>query len=181
MTEPLPTFRYHPDPVATGCVEESEAPCASCEDSRGFIYVGPVYADDDYEEAICPWCIADGSAHATLGATFVEPEVFADGTPDAAIAEIAERTPGYAAWQHEVWPACCNDATAFLGPVGIAEIREQYRELEGVVLSHIIHELGVAGGAATRMLESLHRNASPTAYLFRCLHCGEPKVHVDHT
>jgi uncharacterized protein CbrC (UPF0167 family) len=31
------------------------------------------------------------------------------------------------------------------------------------------------------MLDSLRRDAAPTAYVFKCLHCGEPLVHVDHT
>ena len=177
----LPTFRYHPDPIDTGSVTESDATCVVCGDERGFIYVGPVYAEDDFEDSICPWCVADGSAHESLGATFVDSESFAADTPDAVIAEISERTPGYSAWQAEEWPSCCRDATAFIGPVGIAEIRAKHRELEGFVLRQIIYGLGISGGAATRLLESLKRDTSPTAYLFKCLHCGEPQVHVDHT
>lgn len=176
----VPRFRYHPDPVDTGSVVASDATCAVCKEARGFIYAGPVYAENDLSDAICPWCIASGSAYEMFGATFVDSEAFADGTPETTMTEISERTPGYAAWQAEVWPACCDDATAFLGPVGIAEIRGRHRELEGFVLSHIIYELGISGGAATRMLQSLRRDASPTAYLFKCLHCGEPRVHVDH-
>lgn len=181
MPDALPRFRYHPDPIDTGSVVVSDTTCAVCGRVRGFIYAGPVYAEDDLDDAICPWCIADGSAYETLGATFVDSEAFADGTPEAVMAEISERTPGYASWQSEVWPSCCNDATAFLGPVGITEVRERHRELEGFILSHIIYELGISGGAATRMLQSLRRDVSPTAYLFTCLHCGEPRVHVDHT
>ena len=177
----LPRFRYHPDPIDTGSVIIADATCVVCRQARGAIYAGPIYAGDDLSDAICPWCIADGSAYETLGATFVDSEAFPAETPDAAVTEITERTPGYAAWQSEAWPACCSDATAFLGPVGIAEIRERHSELEGFVLSHIIYELGISGGAATRMLQSLRRDASPTAYLFRCLHCGEPRVHVDYT
>ena len=183
MTDPaaLPAFRYHPDPIDTGSVVTSNARCTVCKERRGFIYSGPVYAEDDLEDAICPWCIANGSAHRSLGATFVDSEAFPVDTPDEVIATISERTPGYAAWQAEEWPSCCSDATAFIGPVGISEIRQKHRELEGFVLSQIIHGLGVSGGAATRLLDSLRRDASPTAYLFRCLHCGEPQVHVDHT
>ena len=126
MTDPaaLPAFRYHPDPVDTGSVVTSNSRCTVCKERRGFIYSGPVYAEDDLEEAICPWCIANGSAHRSLGATFVDSEAFPVDTPDEVI--------------------------------------------------------GVSGGAATRLLDSLRRDASPTAYLFRCLHCGEPQVHVDH-
>ena len=177
----LPAFRYHPDPVGTGSVVGSDAICAVCDERRGLIYAGPVYADDDFGGAICPWCIASGAAHGTLGATFVDSEAFAVDTPDAVIAEICERTPGFAAWQAEEWPSCCADAAAFIGPVGIAEIRAKHREREGFVLQQIIYGLGISGGAATRMLESLRRDASPTAYLFKCLHCGEPQVHVDRS
>ena len=46
---------------------------------------------------------------------------------------------------------------------------------------HSFVRFGISGGAATRFLESLRRDASPTAYLFKCLHCDEPQVHVDHT
>ena len=177
----LPHFRYHPDPVETGSITASDAACARCGERRGFIYTGPVYAVGDFEDALCPWCIADGSAHESLGATFVDSEAFAPDTPDAVIAEICERTPGFAAWQAEEWPSCCGDATAFLGPYGIAELRAKHRELEGFVLSQIIYGLGISGGAARRMLDSLRRDTSPTAYLFKCLHCEQPQVHVDHT
>jgi uncharacterized protein CbrC (UPF0167 family) len=177
----LPSFRYHPDPIDTGSIAESGATCAVCEEERGFIYAGPVYAEDDFEDAICPWCIADGSAHRSLGATFVDSEAFAADTPDTVVAEITERTPGFAAWQAEEWPSCCGDAAAFVGPIGISEIRSKYRHLEAFVLRQIIYGLGISGGAATRMLESLRRDASPTAYLFECLHCEERLVHLDHT
>src|SRR3954465_13078037 len=91
----LPRFRYHPDPIDTGSITESDAECARCGEQRGFIYAGPVYTEGDFEDAICPWCIADGSAARSLGATFVDSEAFADDTPDAVITEITERTPGF--------------------------------------------------------------------------------------
>jgi hypothetical protein len=177
----LPMFRYHPDPLDTGSIAPSDATCVVCDEPRGFVYAGPVYAEDDFEDTICPWCIADGSAAQSLGATFVDTEAFPVDVPGNVIAEISERTPGFAAWQAEEWPSCCGDAAAFIGPVGIAEIRAKYRHLEGFVLRQIIYGLGISGGAATRMLESLRRDTPPTAYLFKCLHCDETLVHVDHT
>ena len=177
----FPAFRYHPDPIQSGSVVPSDAECACCGEARGFVYDGPVYGEDA-GEPVCPWCIADGRAHAERDATFVDSEAFDDGTPDAAMTEISERTPGYSAWQSERWPACCGDATAFLEPVGVAELRARYRSLEyPLVLAHIVHEMGISGGAATRLLESLDRDAGPTAYLFRCLHCEEYRVHVDRS
>jgi len=180
-TDSLPVFRYHPDPIGTGSVAPSDAKCVVCKQRRGFVYAGPVYTDDDFDDAICPWCIADGSAHEALGATFVDSEAFPVETPDHVIDTIVERTPGYSAWQAEEWPSCCGDAAAFIGPLGIAEVRARYRHLEGFLMSQIVHGMGISGGAATRFLESLRRDASPTAYLFKCLHCDEPQVHVDHT
>ena len=62
----LPTFKYHPDPVATGNVVQSDTECVCCGKARGFIYAGPVYAIEEYDHCICPWCIADGSAMKNL-------------------------------------------------------------------------------------------------------------------
>jgi len=59
----LPVFRYHPDPIASGSVVASAAECVCCGEARGFIYTGPAYCEAELEEALCPWCIADGSAH----------------------------------------------------------------------------------------------------------------------
>lgn len=35
MSEPLPTFKYHPDPVKSGSIQESETECLCCERQRG--------------------------------------------------------------------------------------------------------------------------------------------------
>jgi hypothetical protein len=176
----LPTFRYHPDPVASGSVVESTVRCRCCGQSRGYAYAGPVYSEETgLDDALCPWCLADGSASRRFDATFVDSEAFAEGVPAAAIAEIIERTPGYSAWQSERWPACCGDAAAFIGPAGITEIRAKYPDLEGELMSYIVYQLEISGGAARRLLESLDRDRGPTGYVFRCLSCGRHLGHID--
>lgn len=176
----LPSFRYHPDPLASGSVVTSDKKCRCCKKARGYIYVGPVYAEDDLEDAICPWCIADGSANKKFDATFFDAEAVADEVPNAAMDEICERTPGYIAWQEGHWPACCGDAARFVTPAGYAELNAQLREWQGSVLNHIIYNMEISGGAATRLLQSLHRDKGPTAYLFTCPTCSRHHVHVDH-
>ena len=127
----------------------------SCHRKRGYICTAPVYAEPELDDAICPWCIADGSAHKNFDATFVDSEAFPDGTP------------GFNSWQSEQRPLCSGNAMAFLKPAGIAEIRNDYRELEGEFVNHIVHEMKISGGAATRLLQTLNRDAGPTAYLFQ--------------
>jgi hypothetical protein len=175
----LPSFRYHPDPLASGSIVPSGDACACCGQARGYLYAGPTYAEDVPDDALCPWCIADGSASEQYGAVFVDEEAFAAGTPATAIEEISLRTPGFSTWQSEAWPSCCGDATAFLTPAGRRELEGEWREFAGSVLNHIIYGLQISGGAATRLLDSLDRDRGPTAYLFRCLHCGNHHVHVD--
>ena len=68
----LPSFKYHSAPVATGNVVESDIECCCCGKARGYIYIGPVYAIEEYDECICPWCIANGSAHEKLDASFTD-------------------------------------------------------------------------------------------------------------
>jgi uncharacterized protein len=174
----LPEFRYHPDPLASGSVVASEASCTCCGQARGYIYAGPVYAEDDLT-ALCPWCIADGSAHEKCDATFFDEESCDEDIPARIIEEICERTPGYATWQQGAWPVCCGDATAFVTPLGSAEIRAKHPSMEGLLMSYIVHDMLVSGGAATRLLNALHIDKGPTAYLFRCLHCEAPHFHID--
>ena len=111
----LPGFRYHPYPLATGSVVESDATCAACGKTRGYVYTGPVYMQDE-PEALCPWCIADGTAAETFGAEFTD---FGVGVPDdvprEVLEELAFRTPGFSGWQQERWLYHCGDGAAFLG------------------------------------------------------------------
>ena len=175
----LPSFRYHPDPITSGSIVPSEDGCRCCGKPRGFLYTGPVYADDEIVDEICPWCIADGSAHRRFDATFVDPAVFSDDVPAPVVDLISQQTPGYNAWQSEEWPSCCGDATAFIAPFGIAELRAYDYRLEGLLMPYIVHTMGVSGGAATRLLNSLDRERGPTVYLFRCLACEAPRFHID--
>ena len=66
----LPLFTYHPDPLGTGSVEASGERCLCCGRERGYIYAAPVYAEEELNEQLCPWCIADGSAAGRFGATY---------------------------------------------------------------------------------------------------------------
>lgn len=175
----LPTFRYHPDPVGSGSVVVSPKKCKCCKRVRGFIYAGPTYAEKDLDESLCPWCIADGSAAAKFDATFVDATAFAADAPAAVVQEIAELTPGFNAWQQEQWPSCCGEPAAFVMPAGIAEIRARFYQLEGSLMMHIVHAMGISGGAARQMLESLRRDQSPTVFVFKCRRCDTQPFYVD--
>ena len=175
----LPAFKYHRDPLQSGSVEESTQGCRCCGEPRGYIYVGPLYSEEDLADSICPWCIADGTAHTKFEATFIDEAALPDGLPESVVQEVAWRTPGYSAWQSEQWFSCCNDAMTFLEPAGIAQIRERYPDLEFSVLSNVIYDLHISGGAAKRAVESLDRQSGPTAYIFQCSHCGVYRTFVD--
>jgi hypothetical protein len=68
----LPRFAYHPDPVGTGSIEPRDTSCVCCGQAYGWIYVGPVFAEDDIDDELCAWCIADGSAARRYQATFTD-------------------------------------------------------------------------------------------------------------
>jgi uncharacterized protein len=177
----LPSFRYHPDPVLSGGVVASDATCDVCKHGRGYVYAAQPYGEDvDDDVTVCPWCVADGSAHAKLGAEFTDYEAFEEGVPEAAQKEIVERTPGFATWQDgAAWPACCGDAMAFVEPVGTKDIKAKYLKVEGAAMMYIVHQLGISGGAATRLLNTLDRDKGPTGYVFRCLACEAMQLRID--
>lgn len=171
---PLPHFKYHPDPVATGHIEESEIECACCGKVRGYVYTGPVYGEGDYDGRICPWCIADGSAHERLGASFTD-EVGVGGgglwdeVPQETVEEVAYRTPGFCGWQQEKWWTHCGDAAMFIGRAGHKELEE----LGPAAIEAIRESTGLdAGPEWEQFLLALDKEGSPTAYMFRCPKCG---------
>ena len=176
----LPVFRFHPNPIRSGSIVTSAEPCRCCRESRGYIYTGPVYSEQDgLDDKLCPWCIADGSAHRDFDASFIDSEAFAAGMPQTSMDEIEHRTPGYSAFQSEVWPVCCGDAVEFVMPAGMAELRKYDYTLEGQLMSHIVQEMKISGSAATRLLDGLNKDTGPTVFLFRCPRCETHHFHID--
>jgi uncharacterized protein CbrC (UPF0167 family) len=171
----LPTFKYHPDPVATGSVEESDAKCVCCGKARGFIYTGPVYAVEEYDQCICPWCIADGSAHKKLEASFTDDAGIGGGglwddVPEEVVEEVAHRTPGFSGWQQEQWWTHCGDAAQFIGRAG----KKELKALGAQAIAAIQDSAGLSDGPEwEEFFAALDREGSPTAYLFRCTKCGQ--------
>jgi uncharacterized protein len=173
----LPTFRYHPDPVATGSIVESTTTCTCCGQARGWIYDGPIYGIDEDdadadEPTICPWCIADGSAHGELGAEFTDEASIGgddwDEVPETAIDEVAHRTPGFTGWQQERWWTHCGDAGQFLGRKGQRELTT----LGAQAIAAIRGDEFASERDWQRFFAALDADGSPTAYLFRCGSCG---------
>jgi uncharacterized protein len=175
----LPDFPYHPEPTKTGSVIESASRCIACGEARGYIYVGPVYAVEELADAFCPWCIADGSAAARFNADFTDVGNAPDDVPEAVLEELAKRTPGFTGWQQEHWLYHCGDAAAFLGPAG-------WRELESYpdAIDALRHEHDAYSWTADQTktyLASLDKEGEPTAYVFRCRHCGRHLAYSDFT
>jgi uncharacterized protein CbrC (UPF0167 family) len=171
----LPNFKYHPDPVATGSVVESDTECVCCGKARGFIYTGPVYATEEYDECICPWCIADGSAHEKLEASFTDESGIGGGgmwdeVPDEVIEEVAYHTPGFSGWQQEQWWTHCGDAAQFIGRAG----RKELNALGPQAISAIQESAALSDGPEwDQFFAALNKDGSPTAYMFRCRQCGQ--------
>lgn len=170
----LPVFRYHPEPLASGSIIASDAECLCCGQARGYIYVGPVYAEEELDEALCPWCIADGSAHEQFDASFTDEDGIGDygdwdPVPQEVVAEVALRTPGFNGWQQECWWTHCGDAAAFIGRAGKAELLAAGPQ----AVEAIRESTGLAAGPDWQhFLDALDKDGSPTAYLFRCTQCG---------
>jgi hypothetical protein len=166
--EPLPRFRYHPDPIATESIRpRDDFTCEICGRLRAFSYVGPYIADNygfENGDEICPWCIADGSAARAWNASFVSPAILPDAIrlamSEEALTELEFRTPSFLCVEQELWLGHHDDAAAFLGAVGF----DAYQRLPPLAQA-AIRETGYAP-------EVLRNDGDgPTAYLFRCLHC----------
>ncbi|MEV7522371.1 CbrC family protein [Streptomyces sp. NPDC091371] len=178
MSEELPVFPYHPDPLATGAVVAAGTACVCCGRSRGYVYAGPVYAVEELSGRLCPWCIADGCAAARYEAHFIGDPVGED-VPRAVVVSVDARTPGFSSWQDPRWFFHCGDGAAFLGPAGAAELAA-FPD----VLEELRREAGRWGWAAEVVeshLGALDKDGQPVGYLFRCRACGRHMAYADFT
>lgn len=177
----LPTFRYHPDPLASGAIVPSDTECECCGEARGYIYTGPTFCDEDLVDCLCPWCIADGSAHEEFQAEFTDASAIGgedqeDPLPDSVIEEVAYQTPGFSGCQQEHWLTCCGDAAAYLGNAGHTELENKWPEAIPAVKA----TSGTSGAAWDRYFASLDLLSGPTAYVFQCLHCHRHLAYSDN-
>jgi uncharacterized protein CbrC (UPF0167 family) len=172
----LPHFKYHPDPIASQSIKPSETVCECCGEARGYIYTGPTYAEDDLDDCLCPWCIADGKAHEKFDAEFVDSRGVAnygrgEVVPAHVVEEITCRTPGFSSWQSERWWTHCGDGAEFLGPAGYAELQQFGEEALLYIKELFSIETGVEGNEREEHVQDFDRDYGPTAYVFRCRHC----------
>ena len=169
MPEPLPQFKYHPDPIASEVIESSTVICLCCGKARGYIYTGPIYCTDDLDSLICPWCIADGSAASKFDASFADSYPLNKAKlPQSIIDEIHFRTPAYISWQEPEWLSHCNDACEFHGNASIADLEHVSQTTKGLWLSK--YQQNEDGwNLATKGYKPKGHSAF---YKFVCRHCG---------
>lgn len=178
-TADLPLFRYHPDPVATGALENQSRTCRSCDTDRGWVYVLGAYGTDSLRDSVCPWCIADGSAAKEFDVRFND--LGSSSVPGSVhrstIDEIERRTPGFSGWQQERWLFHCDDGAAFLGAVGWEDLDDLPDALES--LRSDLANSGLAPDDVDAVIGSLDVDGSATGYLFRCRHCHTHIAYAD--
>jgi uncharacterized protein CbrC (UPF0167 family) len=177
----LPKFKYSPNAYKIDVFKEEEGECSICNQQRSLKYTSSFYSVDE-PAYICPWCIADGSAAREYEGEFndaggVERPLEYDSNKavkasfDTQVIEIAERTPSYVSWQQEVWLSHCNEPCAFMDYADSKAIQPILHELED--------DINNAGYDTTLITEHLSKQGSLVGYLFKCLHCGTHRLHID--
>lgn len=159
----------------------SPAACLCCGRARGFIYTGPVYSEiDELEDAVCPWCIADGSAAAKFDAFFNNVDEIVEEVPASVREEVEKRTPGYITLQEGEWRACCGDAAAFLLRASEKDLlSREFPRSRSALLTELITVVGMSSQEASDFVMSLTSDSDHSAYLFRCLKCSKYQFQVE--
>ncbi len=172
--EQLPEFKYFKDPLGVGVFKESDSVCLCCSQARGYIYTGTTYAEEELGEAICPWCIADGTASLRFEATFSDESGVGgygqwDRVPEEVVQEIACRTPGIVTWQPESWWTHCGDGAVFVDYAG----KDELLKLGGEVIQQLREDTGMDEAQWEQVFQSMQKDGAVMAYIFQCRHCGE--------
>ncbi|MER7896468.1 CbrC family protein [Streptomyces sp. NPDC096046] len=120
------------------------------------------------------WCISDGSAAERFAGDFTH-SYGLDGVSEDVLHEVTRRTPGFHAWQDPHWLVHCQDAAAFVGEVGYAELAAHPEALD-----RLRTDMRLDGRHDESRLEHFLTGLGEgaTAMLFRCTGCG---VHLAYT
>lgn len=175
MNNELPSFKYHPDPIKTEMIKKSDTECLCCNKIRGFIYVGPIYSSrDDLDNALCPWCIADGTASKKYDTFFGRPSDYT--LSKSIIDEIKSRTPGFHSWQQEAWFVHCNDACEYHGLATAKYLRDSITPSQKM---RILQELEMDEKEWSDLISTIPKDNedcvldSPELHIFICSHCAQ--------
>jgi uncharacterized protein len=176
VNKTLPRFKYHPNPIATGNVEESSEICICCNQQHGFIYKASIYTPLRFKGSFCPWCISDGSAAEKFEAYFNDPHpLVVNNIPEEIVEEVTKRTPGYVSWQQEVWLTHCKDACEFHGDVSDEEIKK----IDDETSDRFCFENELDHKTGKIMIQNYPY--SVCIYKFVCRHCETVRYGLDFT
>jgi uncharacterized protein CbrC (UPF0167 family) len=173
----LPIFKYHPNPLATGAIKESIAACECCGRAGGFIYTSHLYSAQEVE-AICPWCIADGSAAQKFEGLFCDDSPLAEaGLAEEIIEEVSHRTPCFNSWQQQIWLTCCNDACEFHGDVSVAEVAA----MDIGAAAKVFNLRRPTESQFEEFKKHYRPGGNPAIYKWVCRHCRKVQHYADFT
>ena len=176
MPPTLPTFRYHPDPLATRSVRPTDAPCACCGQARGYLYACAVLGPAELSGRLCPWCIASGAAMSKYDCLFSDDRRLRRvKLPRAVVLEVTRKTPGFTAWQGASWEVCCDDACEFHGDA----TREQVAALGGDVLDLHLRRWGWDRDEWSGYVGQYAPANGQSLLSFVCRHCRGPTFALD--
>ena len=171
----IPSFKYHPDPIATGAfIKGDPRACDCCGKDTDIWYKSPFYSVEN-ANCLCPECIASGLAADKFHGAFQDEYNTDEVSDPAKMDELVHRTPGYHGWQQEYWTAHCDDFCAFIGYVG-------WKELVDMGIDKEIEENypdGVYGWPLQDVKQYMTNDGGMQGYLFKCLHCGQHVLYVD--
>ncbi|WP_411993760.1 CbrC family protein [Agarivorans sp. DSG3-1] len=176
MSENLPTFKYHPDPIGSGVFVESTCECPVCGMQRDYMYVGPFYSNDEVE-GICPSCIANGKAAEKFDLTFVDEDEIEEVDDESLVEELTKRTPGYFFAQEDSWPVHCGDFCVVMGSASSVDIQDKVHVLQAD-LDLIRDRLELTDEVLNA--ELARENSPLWTALFKCEACGTYRLVADY-
>ncbi|WP_435237816.1 CbrC family protein [Psychromonas sp. PT13] len=176
MSDKLPNFRYHPDPISSEVFVPSSKICPVCNKVNSLEYVGPFYSIVEVD-GICPWCIANGKAAEKYDLTFVDEDEIEKVDNEQFVDELTKRTPGFFFPQEDNWPSHCGDYCVLIGTSSEVNIESKFDLLQNDILK-IIDNLNIS---EENLKAELIRDNSPLwGTLFKCSKCDNYRLVADY-
>jgi uncharacterized protein CbrC (UPF0167 family) len=68
---------------------------------------------------------------------------------------------------------------AYLEPAGKKEIQKRHAKLPPALVAQMAEEFELPSAEAQQLFDSLQRDESPCAHIFRCAACGTVRAQID--
>ena len=170
------SFKYQPNIENNDVLVKEKGVCDCCGKTVS-VYTKHMYSSNVNfgETKFCLDCIHSGKAAKKFDGEFVA--IYNNKLAPEKIDELIHRTPGYIAWQEDVWLDCCGDFCQYIKRISSEELLKM-PDAEDIIKDYLENNRGIWIEEKT-IREEMSEYGWCNGHLFYCPICKKHHLYVD--